>query len=858
MSVKIFLSTVSDEFRTYRDQLRTDLTRHNVEVKVQEDFVDLGGDTLDKLDVYIAHCDAVVHLVGHMTGSEPGEHALGALRAKYPDLTDKLPPLRDALANRPPVSYTQWEAWLAIYHRRLLFIAEAADSAPRGPKYAATEASSAAQAKHLARLKAVDRYPGCTFTSPDNLAKQILSSAVLDLLVNAQVLVGLKPEQLKQLTEAAVRGATGPLLDRITEISKTLGVTENAAKTLLKIVGQDSNIVQDNLVEALTKVAGDYKRLQAQVAALNLENPAARAMVEQAWLEIEAGDFARAEELFQQATQAQITAAQEARNLREQACAAEDVQMLGAAGSTAAQANVALTELRYSQAAELFGQAAVYVPTGHTGERGAYLTRKADALARQGNERGDNAALRSSIEAYGLALAEYPRSQTPLDWAMTQANLGNVLSTLGERETGTALLEEAAAAHRAALTELTRERAPRAWAATQTNLGGTLARLGEREGGTERLEQAVTAHRLALEELTRERNPLEWAAAQNNLGNALAMVGGRQSGTERLIDAVTAFRAALEENTRDRVPLEWAATQTNLGNALRAIGERESGTRRLEEAVAAYRSALEERTRERIPLAWALTQNNLGNALSTIGQRESSSERLFEAAGAYRAALEERTRKRVPLDWATTQNNLGNTLTMLGQRESGTVRLKEGVTAFRAALEERTRERLPLEWAGTQNNLGNALRLLGERESGTARLVEAVSAFREALKEWTRERVPLRWAATQSNLGHALWTLGERESGTARLEEAVAAYCAALKERTRERVPLDWATSFGGQGVALIMIADRCHDAALAESALGQIQSASDTFRSLGHEQGSSYFEGQLADARVIRDRLKK
>jgi hypothetical protein len=71
MSVKIFLSTVSDEFRPYRDQLRTDLTRHNVEVKVQEDFIDLGSDTLDKLDVYIAHCDAVVHLVGHIPARSP-------------------------------------------------------------------------------------------------------------------------------------------------------------------------------------------------------------------------------------------------------------------------------------------------------------------------------------------------------------------------------------------------------------------------------------------------------------------------------------------------------------------------------------------------------------------------------------------------------------------------------------------------------------------------------------------------------------------------------------------------------------------------------------------------------------------
>ena len=61
MSVKIFLSAVSDEFRRYRDLLRTDLTRHNVEVKVQEDFKDLGDETIDKLDVYIADCNAVVH-----------------------------------------------------------------------------------------------------------------------------------------------------------------------------------------------------------------------------------------------------------------------------------------------------------------------------------------------------------------------------------------------------------------------------------------------------------------------------------------------------------------------------------------------------------------------------------------------------------------------------------------------------------------------------------------------------------------------------------------------------------------------------------------------------------------------------
>ena len=184
-SVKVFLSTVSDEFRAYRDQLRSDLTRHNVEVKAQEDFKDLGRGILDELDVYIAHCDCIVHLVGDMTGSTPLKRDADALLAKYPDLTAKLPPLGEALLAGVEVAYTQWEAWLALYHRKLLFIAKAADKAERGPSYAPTDVLRAAQAAHLARLKVMGRHPGCTFTSPDNLAKHVFASAILDLLVKA-------------------------------------------------------------------------------------------------------------------------------------------------------------------------------------------------------------------------------------------------------------------------------------------------------------------------------------------------------------------------------------------------------------------------------------------------------------------------------------------------------------------------------------------------------------------------------------------------------------------------------------------------------------------------------------------------
>jgi hypothetical protein len=171
MAISVFLSTVSDEFLSYRDQLVHDLTRHNVSVKVQEDFKDLGSDTLDKLDVYIAHCDAVVHLVGAMCGAAADERQQQALLARRSDLHDKLPPLGEVLKNGFRLSYTQWEAWLALYYGKRLVIAEAGPSAPRGPHYAPTDASRAAQADHLARLRSFHRYPSSQFASPDELAK---------------------------------------------------------------------------------------------------------------------------------------------------------------------------------------------------------------------------------------------------------------------------------------------------------------------------------------------------------------------------------------------------------------------------------------------------------------------------------------------------------------------------------------------------------------------------------------------------------------------------------------------------------------------------------------------------------------
>ena len=255
MAISIFLSVVSDEFRVYRDQLQSDLTRHNVAVKVQEDFKDLGGDTLDKLDDYIAHCDAVVHLVGDMCGAVADERQQQALLAKHSDLQGNLPPLGEALQNGVCIPHTQWEAWLALYHGKYLMIAKAAQAAPRGPRYEATDNSRAAQAAHLARLKALHRYPGSEFESPDQLAKQIFSSAILDLLAKDYAATVGRERDVAEgfISEMAKRVAGDQALD--------LDGMKRAVRNAISPAWNLSNVVDLALLRAKEQVDRDQLAL---------------------------------------------------------------------------------------------------------------------------------------------------------------------------------------------------------------------------------------------------------------------------------------------------------------------------------------------------------------------------------------------------------------------------------------------------------------------------------------------------------------------------------------------------------------------------------------------------------------------
>jgi len=297
MAVQLFLSCVSDEFGVYRDELRRKLTRPNVEVKIQEDFKALGGDTLSMLEEYIEHCDAVVHFAGDMTGSTPKDFGVAELLARRPDLKTRLPPLGVALDAGVSVSYTQWEAWLAIYFRNDLVIAVPGQGFARDPKIAATKDSEEAQAAHLKRLREIGRYAEVGFTDKNDLVAQIFASAVIKALVKAEAMPARQPRNLAfaslgslfmgrdraldELRAALVAGKEATVVGRALHGLGGVGKTRLAIEygwrheahysALLFVRADDPATLESNLAALAATEALDLKEKEAPQDATKIE-----------------------------------------------------------------------------------------------------------------------------------------------------------------------------------------------------------------------------------------------------------------------------------------------------------------------------------------------------------------------------------------------------------------------------------------------------------------------------------------------------------------------------------------------------------------------------------------------------------
>ena len=168
---RVFLSCVTNEFGSYRKLISDHLIESGaVEIEKQETFRASGEQTLIMLDDYIRSCDYVVHIVGNQTGGIPNAANRKPIieRYTYSQLHERLGLSK---ADIDGLSYTQWEAWLAVLHDRKILICTPEEHAVRDYSLR-VEDSTGEQAAHMSRhlqmLRKTGRYADVSLKFSDH------------------------------------------------------------------------------------------------------------------------------------------------------------------------------------------------------------------------------------------------------------------------------------------------------------------------------------------------------------------------------------------------------------------------------------------------------------------------------------------------------------------------------------------------------------------------------------------------------------------------------------------------------------------------------------------------------------------
>jgi hypothetical protein len=206
--------------------------------------------------------------------------------------------------------------------------------------------------------------------------------------------------------------------ETIALLQEKLDLNQRQLQSALEIVGE-RDVPPEKLAAKLLEIAEKYKGLQTAAAAQPGDDAKVTALKADAQQAIKDGQLGKADDVLAEVEKIQTEAL--------------DRLALNAAQTTAQRGDVALTQLRYRDAAKRFADAAAKLPSSHDDERWKYLNKEADALSWQGNEFGDNEALISAIERYRQLVEIRPRNVFALDWAATEVSLGFALAVLGRK-----------------------------------------------------------------------------------------------------------------------------------------------------------------------------------------------------------------------------------------------------------------------------------------------------------------------------------------------------------------------------------------------------------------------------------------
>jgi tetratricopeptide (TPR) repeat protein len=341
----------------------------------------------------------------------------------------------------------------------------------------------------------------------------------------APVNIGIPPAELPAIIEAA----TKPLKELTDEqrrdlerVRAQLEVSTGALDRFLRDIGE-AGVPSEEQPARLAEIAARHKELLARVERTASSDPRVQILKEKARAAIEAGKYDDAERLLNEAKEAAIEAA---RRLKEEAA----TQLRAAAEAVAENGDLAMTRLRYREAAGYFAEAVELLPEGSDGVR-------ADYLNQQGNAAWQGGDYRAAVQAHRTALNIREHIHPPDDPELAYGlnHLAVALNATGRYAEAEPLYERAIAIGEKTL------------GAEHPELAAQLNNLAELYRDTGRYAEAEPLYEraLAIGEKTLGAEHPELATGLNNLAELYRKTGRYTEAEPLYRRALTIFAKAL-------------------------------------------------------------------------------------------------------------------------------------------------------------------------------------------------------------------------------------------------------------------------------------------------------------------------
>jgi tetratricopeptide (TPR) repeat protein len=153
--------------------------------------------------------------------------------------------------------------------------------------------------------------------------------------------------------------------EQFQHIAGELGVTQSALKNFFHILEQE-HVPSEALDSKLRQIAKNYKELQEKLEGLTGDDPSIIALKQEARQALEAGDFARVEQLLNQACEKDVEAAKQLQENSKK-------RLLSAAASKDQLGRLKTVQLAYREAVAYFRQAVDLVPQDVPLSRAEYM-----------------------------------------------------------------------------------------------------------------------------------------------------------------------------------------------------------------------------------------------------------------------------------------------------------------------------------------------------------------------------------------------------------------------------------------------------------------------------------------------------